>query len=133
MTAMSVGSAKSYRDLLIWQRSMKLVGQCYRLTASFPADERFGLTSQLRRAAVSIPANIAEGFGRETTGLFVQFLRIAQGSLKELETHMLIAEEIELISRETTAPLLAECDEIGKMLRAFLRSIDPQTTLPAKN
>ena len=130
---MSEGSAKSYRDLLIWQRSIKLVGKCYQLTKLFPEDERFGLTSQLRRAAVSVPANIAEGFGRETTGAFVQFLRTAQGSLKELETHLLIAEEIEIISNQSTAPLLRECDEIGKMLRSFMRSIEKTPAFPPKN
>ena len=130
---MSEGSAKNYRELLIWQRSMKLVGKWYQLTKSFPEDEKFGLTSQLRRAAVSVPANIAEGFGRETTGAFVQFLRTAQGSLKELETHMLIAEEIDIVPKQATAPLLAECDEIGRMLRSFMRSIEKSPTFPSKN
>jgi four helix bundle protein len=81
------------------------------------------MTAQVRRTADSIPANIAEGHGRESTGSFIQFLRIAQGSLKELETHLLLAERIGVLAREGSAPVLAECDEIGRMLRALIRSL----------
>jgi four helix bundle protein len=86
------GTINSYRDLRVWQDSMALAEACYRLTRGFPKDEMFGLTSQIRRSATSIPANIAEGHGRENTRSFIQFLRIAQGSVKELETHLLIAQ-----------------------------------------
>ena len=79
---------QSYRDLVVWQTAMALAVDCYQLTRNFPRDEMFGLTSQIRRAAASIPANIAEGHGRENTGAFIQHLRIAQGSSKELETHI---------------------------------------------
>jgi four helix bundle protein len=88
---LSEQSINSYRDLRVWQDAMTLAESCYRLTRQFPRDELFGLTSQIRRAAASIPANVAEGHGRESTGNFVQSLRVAQGSLKELETHLLLA------------------------------------------
>ena len=86
------GKLKSYKDLLVWQKSMTLVKDIYRLTRSFPQDERFGLVSQLRRAAVSVPSNIAEGQSRHTSGEFVQFLSHAEGSLSELETQILIVD-----------------------------------------
>jgi four helix bundle protein len=81
---------KSYRDLRVWQDSMTLAESCYQLTGNFPREEMFGLTSQIRRSASSVAANIAEGHGREHTRSFIQQLRIAQGSLKELETHLLL-------------------------------------------
>jgi four helix bundle protein len=82
---------ESYRDLLVWQKSMDLVAEVYKLLGGLPTNERYGLTSQLQRAAGSIPANIAEGFGRWHKNEFVRFLLVANGSLKELETHLLIA------------------------------------------
>ena len=120
---MEHAAINSYRDLLVWQRSMTLAEASYRLTAQLPSDEKFGLISQIRRAAVSIPANMAEGHGRETTGSFIQFLRISQGSLKELETHFLLAERLSLASHEQMRPLHQECDEIGRMLRSLIRSL----------
>jgi four helix bundle protein len=96
---------------------------CYRVTAEFPKDEIYGMTAQIRRAATSIPANIAEGHGRESTGSFVQFLRMAQGSLKELETHLLVAQRVGIARSQTVEPLLVECDEIGRTLRALIRSL----------
>lgn len=88
----------SYRDLLVWQRNMALAEGCYHLTRDFPREEVYGMTSQVRRSAVSIPANIAEGYGRESRGEYVQFLRVAQGSLKELETHLLLAQRVGIAS-----------------------------------
>ena len=114
---------RSYRDVKVWQQGMDLAEMCYRVTRKFPKDELYGLTSQIRRAAASVPANIAEGHGRDTRGEFIQFLRIAQGSLKELETHLLLAGRIGLSSDQITAPLLARCDELGKMVRALIRSL----------
>lgn len=78
---------RSYRDLIIWQRGMLLAEDCWRLTRSYPKEELFGMTSQIRRSATSVPANIAEGYGRESRGDYIYFLRVSQGSLKELETH----------------------------------------------
>jgi four helix bundle protein len=96
---------------------------CYRLTRQFPRDELFGLTSQISRAAGSVPANIAEGHGRENTGSFVQHLRISQGSLKELETHLLLAERVGILAAPDLQPALGQCESLGKMLRALIRSL----------
>ena len=115
-----------YRDLVIWQRAMALAEATYRLTRSFPGDERFGLTSQARRAAVSVAANIAEGYGRGTRPAYVSFVRIAQGSLKELETHLILAERIGLCPAGATKDLLAEADEIGRMVRTLLTRLSPK-------
>ncbi|MBL8850182.1 MAG: four helix bundle protein [Planctomycetaceae bacterium] len=113
----------SYRDLQVWQKSIDLVTDCYRLSSKFPPDERFGLTSQLRRAATSVPANIAEGNGRGTTKSFVHFLWIANGSLAELETHILIAERLGFVTREDTRPLFEAMSTIGRMLTGLRRSL----------
>lgn len=102
---------------------MDLAVDCYRTTRGFPSHELYGMTSQIRRAAASIPANVAEGYGRESSADYVRFLRIAQGSLKELETHLLLAERVELIDEEDLAPLLELSDRVGKMLRALIRSL----------
>jgi four helix bundle protein len=85
------------------------------------------MTAQIRRSSASIPANIAEGHGRENTGSFIQFLRIAQGSLKELETHLILAGRVGLMSEAATAPLLSQADEIGRMLRSMVRSLQQKT------
>lgn len=108
---------------MIWKEAVDLAVACYSTTKSFPASETYGLVSQIRRSATSISANIAEGHGRENTGSFVQFLRIAQGSLKELETHLIISERVGLVSREEQEKLTSRCDEIGKMLRSMVRSL----------
>ena len=103
---------------------MELVEGCYKATAAFPRDEMFGMTAQIRRASVSIAANIAEGYGRELTGSFIQFLRIAQGSVKELETHWLIAERIRITTTDVTGPLLQMCERLSKMLRNLIRALE---------
>jgi len=116
-------SINSYRDLRVWQDAMALAEACYRLTRQFPRDELFGLTSQIRRAAGSVPANIAEGHERENTGSFLQHLRISQGSLKELETHMLLAERVGVMAALDLQSVLIQCESLGKMLRALIRSL----------
>ena len=113
----------SYQDLRIWQQGMAVAEQCYHLTRSFPKAELFGMTSQIRRAAASIPANIAEGYGREQRNEYIRFLRIAQGSLKELETHLLLSERCQLTTAHHTAPILATCTSLGKMLRSLIRRL----------
>ncbi len=113
----------SYRELLVWQGAVELAVACYAATKTFPSSESYGLTSQIRRSSTSIAANIAEGNGRENTGVYVQFLRIAQGSLKELETHVIVAEKVGLMSRDVAGELLQRTDEIGRMLRALIRSL----------
>src|SRR5688572_19107064 len=102
---------------------MALAALCYAKTRSFPRSEAFGLTSQIRRAAVSIPANIAEGNGRENTGEYIQFLRIAQGSLKELETHLILAREVAVCPHDNVSPMLSLADQVGRMLRSLIRSL----------
>jgi four helix bundle protein len=120
---MGDNSTKSYRDLLIWQRGMTLVEDCYRISGALPETERYGLVSQIRRASVSIPANIAEGYGRELDGSFAQHLRIAQGSLKELETLLLLAIRLSFADAKSVEQTLNYCDELGRMLRSMIRSI----------
>ncbi|KAB2866224.1 MAG: four helix bundle protein [Bauldia sp.] len=115
---------RSYRDLRVWREAMDLAEGCYRLTNTFPREELFGMTSQIRRASVSIAANIAEGYGRESTGVYVQFLRVAQGSLKELETHLLLAERVGLAAGEPVRAILDTCESVGKMLRSLIRSVE---------
>jgi four helix bundle protein len=114
---------RSYRDLRVWNEAMELAAECYRMTRSFPREEAYGMTSQIRRAGASIPANIAEGYGRESAGNYVQFLKNAQGSLKELETHVLLAVKVELASKQQAAPVLDRADAVGKMLRGLIRSV----------
>ncbi len=114
---------KSYQDLKVWKLAMDTAEKCYIATRSFPRDEIFGLTSQIRRSASSVAANIAEGFGRENRGSFAQFLRIAQGSLKELETHIMLAARVGLMKSAESRTLLDMCDENGKMLGALIRTV----------
>jgi|SRR5262245_34341371 len=114
---------KSYKDLEVWQMAMELAELCYRLTASFPKDEIYGMTAQIRRASVSIPANIAEGYGRDQTGAFIQFLRVSQGSARELETHLLLAERVGLAEQASVQQPLANCERISKMLRSLIRTL----------
>ena len=114
---------ESYRDLMVWQRGIALAEACYRLTSGFPRHEIYGLTAQIRRAASSIPANVAEGVGRENTGSFVQHLRISQGSLKELETHLILGQRVGLLEAASLQTLLGDCESLGKMLRALIRSL----------
>src|SRR5262249_20443788 len=106
---------------------MTLAESCYRLTGRFPRDELFGLTSQVRRAAASVPANIAEGHGRENTGSFIQQLRVAQGSLKELETHLILAERGGIWCTADLQAALGQCESLGKMLRALIRSLQDKS------
>ena len=118
------GSAiRSYRDLRVWQKAMELAERCYRATQSFPKEELYGAVTQIRRAAASVPANIAEGNGRENRGEYIQFLRIAKGSLKELETHVLLSQRVGLATGPAAEPILADCELVGKMLRALIRSL----------
>jgi four helix bundle protein len=117
----------SYRDLLVWQRAMDIAAGVYDLTRAFPREEQFGLTSQARRASVSIAAHIAEGFGRQSRASYANFIRIAQGSLKELETHLLLAERVGVAPPGSTTALLGNADELGRMLRALLTKLTPNS------
>lgn len=116
-------SIKSYKDLLVWQRGLKLVKAVYQLTARFPTDERFGLVSQLRRAAVSVPSNIAEGQSRRTPGEFAQFIGHAEGSLAELETQILISVDLDFSNSHDAKPILLEVEELQRMLNALRQKL----------
>jgi four helix bundle protein len=113
----------TFKDLAVWQKAIDQAEACYKLASRFPREEAYGMSSQIRRASVSIAANIAEGHGREHTGSFVQFLRQAQGSLKELETHLIIVERVRLANAAELTPLKDNCETIGKMLRGLIRSL----------
>lgn len=114
----------SYRDLLVWEQAIDLATAIYKSTRAWPKEEQYSLTQQARRAAVSIPANIAEGYGRESRGSYVQFLRISQGSLKELETHLIIARRAEIAKADQIEELLGQCESVGKLLRLLIRKLD---------
>lgn len=115
--------ASYYRDLEVWQKAMNLVEHCYRCTDSFPKKEIYGLSSQLQRAAVSIPANIAEGQQRQHRKEFVQHLSIAIGSLAELETHIEIAARLNYIPQEISRLLFTQTEQIGRMLNGLKNSL----------
>ena len=115
---------KSYRDLVVWQRGMELVIQVYRSTRLFPKEEQYGLTSQICRAAVSVPSNIAEGHGRGSTGEFKQFLHISRASLYELQTQLEIAKRLDLIGQQEAIDLIRKSDEIGMMLNGLLARLN---------
>jgi len=117
-------SIQSYRELGVWQKAMTLAEECYRVTRGFPKDELFGMTSQIRRAAASIPANIAEGQGRRHTKEFLNFLGIARGSLKELETHLILSQRVGLMTQDQLEPLLNLSDEISRMMSGLRKSLE---------
>jgi four helix bundle protein len=114
---------QSYRELLVWQKAMELALLVYRLTEGFPRREVYGLAAQIRRAGVSVPSNIAEGYGRGSRKEYVQFLSIAQGSLKELETQIIVAGRLTYATPAQTARVLAEAEVVGKMLGGLIRSL----------
>ncbi len=114
---------QSYRDLLVWQKAMEVVVECYRLSEMFPKTETYGLASQLRRAAVSVPANIAEGQGREHLGNYLHHLSIANRSLMEVETHLLLAEKLLFLTTSQTGAVLAATTEVSRMLSGLTRSL----------
>ena len=117
----------SYKDLIVWQKSLSLVKQIYKLTSIFPGEEKFGLISQLRRAAVSIPSNIAEGQARRTTGDFIHFVSNAEGSVAEVETQLIIAVELSFCSQAQADTCLALVVEIRKMLNALRRTLQEKS------
>ena len=117
---------QSYRELLVWQKAMHLATMVYRLTEPFPKREIYGLAAQLRRAGVSVPSNIAEGYGRGSRREYLQFLTIAQGSLKELETQVLLAERLTFATAAQASRVLAEAEAVGKMLGGLIRSLKPK-------
>ncbi|MFM2307278.1 MAG: hypothetical protein RLZZ367_1947 [Bacteroidota bacterium] len=113
----------NYRELKIWQRSINVTVDVYKVTSVFPVDERYGLTSQVRRAVVSVASNIAEGAGRNTNGEFIHFLGISIGSSFEVVTQLIIAKELQLVSEESIEPILRELDELQKMTYGFIETL----------
>jgi four helix bundle protein len=118
---------RSYSDLLVWQKAMALVTEIYEVTSSFPTAEMFGLTSQIRQAAVSIPSNIAEGQGRSSTGEFRQFLGHARGSLAELETQLYIAKNLRYLTEAQLCQLSEATTEVGRLLNGLMAALKNST------
>ena len=116
-------TVRNYSDLVAWQKSMDLVVQIYKVTACFPKEETYSLTSQLRRAAVSVPSNIAEGQGRRSNRDFCRFLSISHGSLRELETQLMIAERLSYINAETNSRILDSAAEVGRLINGLIRKL----------
>jgi four helix bundle protein len=114
---------KSCKDLMVWQKSMALSESVYILTKKLPSFEQFGLISQLRRASVSIPSNINEGYGRQSTGNYKQFLSISRGSLLELETQLILCERLKYFTAEDTEQLLKDIDSLARMLSSLISKI----------
>ena len=114
----------SYRELEVWKRGMSLVIELYRLTSYFPTSELYGITNQVRRSAVSVPANIAEGWGRESSKNYVQFLRTSRGSLFELETIITISNNLDYLSIDQYTGIRREIEELGKMLNSIIQKIN---------
>lgn len=121
------GKLKSYRDLAVWQKAIDLILADYHLTSRLPAKERYGLVSQMQRAAVSIPANIAEGYARRHRGDYVHHLSIARGSLAELETYVTIVGRLGYVKREEALRVWSLSQEVRKMLGALSHSLEPVT------
>jgi len=113
----------SYRNLIVWQKSVALVTDIYTLTKSFPQEEKFGIVSQLNRASVSIPSNIAEGWGRESSKNYLQFLRISRGSLMETETLLEISKNLNYINESEFKAISDNIEEVSKILQGLIKSI----------
>ena len=121
---------KNYRDLKVWQKSYRLCLDLYRITKKFPKEEIYGLTSQIRRAAVSIPSNIAEGYGRKTTADYLRFLYIAYGSICELETQLLLSGDLNYVNKENLKALKDDTEEVERMLKALIKSLENKRLNP---
>ena len=121
---------KSYKELKVWQRSYQLCLEIYKITKGFPDEEKYGLTSQLRRAAVSVPSNISEGYGRKTTPEYIQFLYIAYGSICEIETQILLSGDLNYISTGKLEMLNEGIREVERMLKALIRSLENKHSNP---
>ena len=114
---------RSYKDLLVWQKGIELAKVVYRLTRSYPSEEKFGLVAQMRRAAVSIPSNLAEGQARHTTGEFIQFISHAEGSVAELDTQLILSIELNFCSQTDAESAFGLISELRKMLNVLRRKL----------
>ena len=127
---MVIMALQTYRDLDVWKKSVDCVEEIYKLTRGFPPDEKYGLTSQMRRAAVSVPANIAEGYGRKHRGDYLHHLSFARGSLAELETHLIIAVRLQFLTKEEAQDVWPLLQDVGKMLNRLHSSLAPKPETP---
>jgi four helix bundle protein len=123
MDAANAKAPQNFKDLHVWQRGMALAKVIYEITRTFPSDERFGLVAQMRRTAVSIPSNVAEGQARHTTGEFVQFISHAEGSLAELETQLRLSLELKFCPQSEAMSALEVMEELRRMLNALRRKL----------
>jgi four helix bundle protein len=121
---------KNYKELKVWQKSYRLCMEIYKVTGKFPNEEKYGLTSQIRRSAVSIPSNIAEGYGRKTTADYIRMLYIAYGSLCELETQIMIADDLNYAMHADKEQLRKLISEVERMLKALIRSLEEKHLTP---
>ncbi len=121
---------KNYKELKVWQKSYNLCLDVYRTTRIFPKEEMYGLTSQMRRSAVSVPSNIAEGYGRKTTADYIRFLYIAYGSLCELETQIMLAGDLNYLDDGKLEGLKASVSEVERMLKALINSLENKHSTP---
>jgi len=122
---------KHYRELLVWQKAMQLTKAVYDISAGFPRDELYGLTSQMRRSAASVPSNIAEGHNRDSLKDYMRFLSIAQGSLAELETQISLAKMMRYIDESKETIVLQQADEVGKMMRGLQMKLNEKILEPS--
>ncbi|MFQ5564023.1 MAG: four helix bundle protein [Parvularculaceae bacterium] len=118
------GTIQDHRDLDVWRLAMDLAVEIYAITAKFPREETYGLISQIRRATVSISANIAEGYGRETTGAYIQFLRVAQGSTREVQSLLELSVRLVYLLPDSAKPINLMALRISKMLRSLIRALE---------
>ena len=114
----------SYRELLVWQKSMNLADRCYRMTRRFKRDDQLVLGHEIRKSCVSIPSNIAEGFGRHYTPEYIHHLRFSSGSSNELQTQVELSKRVEIVGAEEAAMLIADAEEVGRMLHGLIGSLE---------
>jgi four helix bundle protein len=121
---------RNYADLIAWQKAMNLAESIYRVTKTLPQRETYGLASQMRTAAVSIPSNIAEGEGRGTPGQFLHMLAVSYGSLRELETQVILAGRLRLVSDDDRHQMIEQCAEVGRLLNGLMKSLRRRASAP---
>ncbi|MDS1345337.1 four helix bundle protein [Planktothrix agardhii] len=119
-----MSDVKDYKDLIIWQKGIDIAEKCYYLTKNYPKDEMYGMTQQIRRCAVSIPANIAEGYGRRYTREYVRFLTIAQGSVNELETHLILSVKVGLCNYDDLKDIIMLLKEEARMIITLINKLE---------
>jgi four helix bundle protein len=127
----SRGMLRHYKDLKVWKKSYKLCLKLYKIVASFPTEEKYGLASQIKRAAVSIPSNIAEGYGRKTTADYIRMLYIAYGSVCELETQVMLAGDLDFIVKADLDMLMSDIREVERMLKAQINALERRVLAPS--